>query len=65
MPDYNFNPAIGRTANPTSNKRSVPHSVSAWTLPRCPTPRCRNLVSACSGGRCWTCSAQEYEKERR
>ena len=26
---------------------------------RCDTPRCRNLASACCGGKCWTCQARE------
>ena len=32
---------------------------------RCDTPRCRNLASACSAGKCWTCAARRHERERR
>ena len=31
---------------------------------RCDTPRCRNLASACSAGKCWTCAARRHERER-
>ena len=38
-------------ANPT-------HNVWAPALPRCITPRCGNLASACCAGMCWTCHAK-------
>ena len=54
----------GRPLNP-KGQANPPHNVPIGELPRCDTPRCRNLASACSAGKCWTCAARRHERERR
>ena len=49
----------GRPPNP-QGKPSPPLNVWAANLPRCPTPRCRNLAAACCAGLCWTCQAKTH-----
>ena len=47
------------------NKRTMAEEAAAYAAPpRCVTLRCSNLAAVCCNGRCWTCSAREYERNR-
>ena len=46
-------------------KRSPEETIAAHAAPaKCTMLRCSNIVAACCNGKCWTCSALEYERNR-
>ena len=52
--------------NGAYKKRSPEQTIAAYAAPiKCTTLRCSNTVAVCCNGKCWTCSALEYERNRR